>query len=117
MDWQNIVHKLKLIKYEFEKSYKCIKTSRPTKDETLLKYIEKLCLCLEEIRVILNVNYSRLTQSHKAAADNFFTDYRGRFVNVLSRKNIQVDIRNTLHEEIKYAASVREIALTDHSRI
>lgn len=112
MDWQTILNKLRLIKIEFEKSYKCINIDRPTKDETLLKHVEKLFRCLEEIRVILNVHYSRLTQSHKAAADNFFTDIRGRLENVLSRRNIQADIPNSLHEEIKYAACVKEIALT-----
>lgn len=100
MDWQDIVQKVRLIKENFERSYKCLNTDRPTKDDTLMKHVEILFSSLEEIRVTLNVYYSRLTQSHKAAAHNFFWDVRGRLINVLARRNISVELPLTLHEEI-----------------
>lgn len=100
MDWQDIVQKARLIKEDFEKSYKCVNTDRPTKDETLSKHFEILYDCLDRIRVILNVHHSRLTQSHRAAAESFYSDVRSKLVNVLSRRDIDVSLPLSLHEEL-----------------
>lgn len=102
MDWSDIVREVRVIKENFEKSHKCLNTDRPTKNETVEKHLEILFTCLEEIRVILNENYSRLTTAHKSAADSFFTDIREKLVNVLERRGFQVDLPVSLHEEIKY---------------
>lgn len=59
--------------------------------------------CLEEIRVILNVHYSRLTTAHKSAADSFFIDIRGKILNVAERKGIEVKIPITIHEELTFS--------------
>lgn len=104
MEWQLIVSKVRLIKEKFDRSLKCLNTDRPTRDETVEKHINVLFQSLEEIRVVLNVHYSRLTTSHKSAADNFFTDVRGKLVSVLSRRGLDAKVPTNLHETIIYNA-------------
>lgn len=105
MDWQQIVNKVRLIKEHFDRSYKCINTDRPTKGETVEKHTKILFDRLEEIRVVLNVHYSRLTISQKSAADNFFTDVGDKLVNVLSRRGLKVNLPTTLHERVEYSVN------------
>lgn len=116
MDWQNIVGKLRIIKEDFDKSYKCLNTDRPSRPETIEKHIKILFASTESIRVILNVNYSRLTVAHKAAADNFFSDVCGKLENVLSRKNIDVKLPLTLREEIVYSPEISKLILVTDSQ-
>lgn len=102
MDWQQIVAKLRLIKEHFDRSYKCLNTDRATKGETVEKHLKVLFDRFEEIRVLLNVNYNRLTVSHQSAAENFFADVRGKLAGVLSRRGLEVKLPVTLHEAVSY---------------
>lgn len=102
MDWQQIVVKLRLLKEYFDRSYKCLNTDRPTKDETVDKHVSVLFDSFEQIRVLINVNYPQLTPSHKAAAEGFFADVRGKLANVLSRRGLDVKLPDTLHEKLVY---------------
>lgn len=102
MEWQLIVGKVRRIKEKFDRSHKCLNTDRPTKDETVEKHINILFESLEEIRVVLNVHYDRLTTSHKSAAENFFTDVRGKLVSLLSRRGLEVKVTTNLHETVIY---------------
>lgn len=111
MDWSQIVVKVRLVKEYFDRSYKCLNTDRPTKTETIEKHIRTLFTTLEDIRVILNVHYSRLNTSHKAAADNFFLDVCQKLVNVLSRKKLDVTLPSTLHERVEYSDELRNLLL------
>lgn len=100
MDWQQILIKLRQIKEHFDRSYKCLNTDRPTKEETVEKHLKILYERFEQIRIVLNVNYSRLTQSHKSAAEGFFSDVRDKLASVLSRRGLEVKLPLTLHEKL-----------------
>lgn len=102
MNWQEIVYKARLIKEDFDRSHKSLNTDRYTKEETVLRHIEVLINSLEHIRVLFNVNYSRLTISHKAAADSFYSDVREKLIAVASRKGVSVEIPQSLHENITF---------------
>lgn len=98
MDWQQIVQKARIIKESFDKSYKSLNIDRPTTEETINKHIEILVNSLENIRVLLHVNYSRLTNTHKTAADAFYADVREKLIKVALRKGIKIETPHTLHE-------------------
>lgn len=100
MEWQEIINKIRLIKEDFDKSYKCLNTDRVSKDETIEKHIQNLITKFEEIRVILNVNYNRLTTAHKVAADAFFLDIREKLSKISTRKGLEIEIPNSLHQQI-----------------
>lgn len=102
MDWQQIVEKLRQIRESFDRSYKCLNVDRPTKDETVEKHLEILLDRFEQIRVILNVNYSRLTQHHKTAADKLFADIRDKLTRICLRKGLEIKIPETIRGELKY---------------
>lgn len=102
MEWQNILYKLRIIKEDFDKSYKCLNVERNIKDETIAKHLKILLDKFERIRVILNVNYNRLTTAHKAAAENFFSDVRSRIVTLLAKKGLEIKLPTSLHEESVY---------------
>lgn len=101
MEWNQIVEKVRLKREKFDRSHKCVNTDRPTKDETVQKHIEVLYESFEEIRVILHVNYSRLTQAQKVAADAFFNDVRDKLVHVLLRRGLDLTVPNTLQETVE----------------
>lgn len=102
MDWQTIVTKLRLIQEQFDKSYKCLNTNKaPTKDQTVEKHLSVLFERFEQVRVLINVNYSRLTHSHQVAAEGFFLDIRSKLATVLSRRGLDVKIPDNIHEELK----------------
>lgn len=103
MDWKNILIKLRQLKEHFDRSYKCLNTDRTTKDETVEKHIKILLDTFEQIRIIVNVNHSRLTQPHKFAAESFFSDVRDRLANVLSRKGTEIKLLVTFHEKLTYS--------------
>lgn len=102
MDWQRIVTKVRLIKENFDRSYKCLNIDRPTKDVTVAKHLKILFKSFEQIRVLLNVNYSRLAQHHKAAAESFFIDIKGKLYSILVRRGLNVKLPDSLHEELEY---------------
>lgn len=99
--WNGNRSKLWQIKEHFDRSYKCLNTDRSTKDETVEKHIKILLDCFK-IRIIVNVNHSRLRQSHKFAAENFFSDVRDKHANVLSRKGIDIKLPVTFLEKLAY---------------
>lgn len=105
MDWQEIVQKLRHVKENFDRSYKCLNTDRPTTEETIDRHFSNLFSCLEQIRVIVNVNYERLTSVHKTAAEAFYHDVRTKLLNVADRKGINVEIPNTHDISIKIPQS------------
>ena len=74
MNWNDILQKCRQLREKFDKSYKCLNTDRQIKDETLNKHLEILFSTLEKIRVILNVNYDRLSPSNKSTAFAFFIE-------------------------------------------
>ena len=83
MDWQDIIKKLRLLKDDFYKSYKCLNVERNIKYKAIVKHLRTLFDKFERIRVIINVSFSMLTTSHKAAAENLFSDVRSRLLNIL----------------------------------
>lgn len=115
MDWIDILRKARSIKEEFNKSYKCLNTDRPTKDETVKKHIEILLKRLEQIRVLLNVNYNRLTPAHKVAAEAFFQDIRNKLLQTIERKGIKISIPPTLHEKIEIQQLFVEPTYNNHT--
>lgn len=119
MDWPQIINKLRFIKEHFDRSYKCLNTDRPTKEETVEKHTKILFERLEEIRVVLNVHYSRLTVAHKSAADNFFTDVRDKLVHILSRRGLEVKLPTTLHEKFVYCVDtdLPQVEPSSHSGV
>lgn len=117
MDWQQIVSKARQIKETFDRSYKCLNTDRPIKDETVDKHLKVLFDRYEQIRVLFNVNYSRLTQSHKAAAENFFADVRNKLTNVVSRQGLDVKLPDTLHEKLSYSVEVKKVETSEPTEI
>lgn len=100
MDWQTILNKARIIKENFERSYKCLNIDRPTKPETIEHHFQILLTNLEDVRILFNVNYNRLTVSHQRAAEAFFHDLRNRTVKLATKKLIQIDIPDSLHESI-----------------
>lgn len=107
MDWQTILGNCRKIKEEFDKSYKCLNTDRPTRDDTVEKHLKNLFILLEEIRVVLNVHYERLTKAHKSAADAFFADVRDKLINVAGRRGIELKLAQTLHETIEIPSNLK----------
>ena len=55
---------------------------------------------LEEIRVVLNVHYERLTTAHKVAAEGFFVDVRNRLITVAAKRGVEVKRPLTFHERV-----------------
>lgn len=106
MDWQQIVLKARNLKVDFDRSYKSLNTDRYTSDETISKHVGILVNSLENIRVLLNVHYSRLTTSHKAAAEAFYSDVRGKLIAVTSRKNFKIEIPYSIHENITFKQKI-----------
>lgn len=102
MDWQSILNKCRSVKTIFEKSYKCLNIDRPIKDDTLNKHFDIILHCLEKIRVLLNVNYERLTCAHKVKAEAIFHDLRNRILTIASKKNFKITLPETLHEKISF---------------
>lgn len=100
MEWKDILNKVRLIKEHFDRSYKCLNVERPTKEETIQHHFQILLNRLEEIRIILNVNYNRLTLSHKTAAEGFFLDLKTKVLKIAALKNIQIKLPETLHETV-----------------
>ena len=66
------------------------------------KYLRILIAKFERIKVIINVNFSRLTTPSKAAAENFFSDVKSRLLNILSRRGLYIELPTTFHEEVSY---------------
>uniref|UniRef100_A0A1B0A0I5 Uncharacterized protein n=1 Tax=Glossina pallidipes TaxID=7398 RepID=A0A1B0A0I5_GLOPL len=89
MDWLTIVQQCKSIKERFDKPYKCLNVDRPTSADTINRHVQILVECLEEIRTILNVNYERLTSTHKSTADIYFQELRGRILAVTNKRGIE----------------------------
>lgn len=115
MDWKGILERCRNIKAKFDRSYKCLNIDRPTKDETTLKHLKILIYCLEDIRVLLNVNYARLTAAHKAAAEAFYQDVRNKLLNITNRKAFNIELPISLHERIeidKYFSKVESTNMT-----
>ena len=54
---------------------------------------------LEKIRILININYTRLTASHKITAETFYLDVRAKLLTVTSRKGVKLEIPHSLHEE------------------
>lgn len=100
MDWLTIIGKCRRIGEEFDKSYKCLNTDRPTKEDTINKHIKNLFVHLEEIRVILDTHFYRLTTAHQSAAEAYFLDLRRKLINVTTRRGIEVKLSENLHENI-----------------
>lgn len=100
MSWEEIVAKARQIKETFDRSYKCLNIDRDTKEETVIRHLQTLIDSLENIRVLFVDNYSRLTTSHKTAADSFFQDVREKLITVASRKSVDIEIPESLHEKI-----------------
>ena len=48
----------------------------------------------------LNVNYTRLTASHKITAEAFYLDVRAKLLIVVSSKGVELEIPSSLHEEM-----------------
>lgn len=63
MNWQEIVQKARAIRETLEISHKCLNIDRPVKEETVSKHIGILTDTLENIRVLLNVNYRETNNS------------------------------------------------------
>ena len=99
---KKILKELRLLKDDFDKSYKCSNTERNIKDETVVKHQKAQFNRLERIRVIINVNFCRLTAPPKAAAKKFFSDVRYRLLNILTRKGLYIELPTTFHEEVFY---------------
>ncbi|XP_037821238.1 diacylglycerol kinase A-like [Lucilia sericata] len=102
MEWEQIIYKARLIKERFQRSYKCINTDRDTKQETVNKHFNILVQQLEQLRVLFNVNYSRLTQAHKTFADSFYLDIREKLLNVATRKGLKIQVPQSIHEQIEF---------------
>lgn len=108
MEWRDILQKIRLIREEYDRSYKCLNTDRPTREETIEKHIKNLLRRLEEIRVILNVNYNRLSVSYRTAAEAYFEDVKEKTLIILNRKGLDIELPATIHEalvEIKHLNS------------
>lgn len=101
MDWDKIVTHCRYIREKFDRSHKCLNTDRPTSDETVNKHLINLFQSLEEIRVLLNVNYGKFSTAHKTAAESFFSDVRGRLISVAARRGIDIELPTTHQIEIK----------------
>ena len=102
MEWKDILYKVRLIKEHLDRSYKCLNFDRPTKDETIQLHIQNLITRLEQIRVVHNVNYYRLTKGHQTAAEGFFLDLHTKLLKIAARKNIKIELSNTLHEKLNF---------------
>lgn len=100
MTWQKILDRCRAIKEDFDRSYKCLNIDRQIGQNTIDKHIKIILQCLEEIRTILNVNYERLTSSHKIAAEAFFHDTRDKVIQIATKKNIDIKIPETIQERI-----------------
>ncbi|XP_065362017.1 probable serine/threonine-protein kinase DDB_G0293958 [Calliphora vicina] len=117
MEWQDIVNKVRLIREEFDRSYKCLNVDRPTKEETVDKHFNILLHCLEEIRIVLNVNYERLTSAHKIAAEAFFHDVKNRITTLAAKKKIEIELPDTIHEKIKIETIFSNKDFKKHSKM
>lgn len=102
MEWELIVKRARALREDFLKSYKCLNIDRETKQTTVNKHINNLLYRLEQVRVLLNVNYERLPTAQKAAAEAFYIELREKFLSVCSRKNISIPISESLHVKISY---------------
>lgn len=100
MDWKDILQKARNIKENFERSYKCLNHDRPIKNETVKYHLQNLLQYLEEIRILFNVNYKRLTTAHQRAADAFFLDLTIRITKIATKKGIDIELPNTIHEHV-----------------
>lgn len=108
MDWPAIVNKLRLLEEHFDKAYKCLNTPKaPTRDETVEKHLNVLFTRFEQIRTLINVNYTRLTHGHQRAAENYFLQIRNKLTNVLSRRDLNINIPESIHEELKYDPEIQ----------
>lgn len=105
MDWETIITKCRKIKEEFDKSYICLNKDRPTSEETVNKHLQNLFIRLEEIRVLVNVNYERLNNHHKTAADAFLLDIKEKLITVAARKGIKIDLPASHHTKIEFPFS------------
>lgn len=102
MEWEYIVQKARTSKENFERSYKCLNINRPIREETIKQHFQNLFTNLEKIRVLFNVNYNRLTKAHQAAAEAFFLDLKTRIFKIATKKDISIELPNSLHESEPY---------------
>ena len=116
MDWPTILSQCRKIRDEFDKSFKCLNTDRPTKEDTVERHLRNLSLRLEEIRVVLNVHYERLTTAHKVAAEGFFVDVRNRLITVAARRGVEVKLPLTLHERVCLEILPEDIEVNSNDR-
>lgn len=100
MEWKDILDRIRIIKEHFDRSYKCLNHDRPTRDETVQSHIENLLARYEQVRVILNVNYSRLTKGHQLAAEGFFLELKTKLTKIAVKKNIPLQLPESLHDPV-----------------
>uniref|UniRef100_A0A1B0BVG5 Uncharacterized protein n=1 Tax=Glossina palpalis gambiensis TaxID=67801 RepID=A0A1B0BVG5_9MUSC len=74
-----------------------ISERRPISADTIDRHVQILVEFLEEIRTILNVNYERLTSTHKSTADKYFQELRGRILAVTNRRGIEIPLKHCTH--------------------
>lgn len=114
MDWATIIEKCRRIREEFERSYKCLNTDRPTGEDTINKHLKNLFVQIEEIRIVLHTHYYRLTTAHQAAAEAYFLDIKSRLIKVTTRRGIEIKLPQNLHESVDIFASDLVPRLTEH---
>lgn len=108
MEWQAIVNRLRLIRTEFDKSYKCLHTNKaPSREETVNKHLNTLFERFEQIRVLINVNYNRLTKKHQSDAEGYFNEVRTKLTHIVVRRGLNVKLPENIHEELKYDTEVQ----------
>lgn len=91
MAWSAIVQQCKSVKEPFDK---------PTSTGTMYRHLRHLVKCTEEIRIILNVNYERLTATHKIAAAKYFQEIRGKILAVVNKRRIDIQLKGSFHETV-----------------
>lgn len=106
MEWGYILQKARIISERFYRAHKCLNVDRDTKKETLQKHLNTILETLEQIRVLFNANYFRLTKVHQTAAEAFFADLRTKTLLVCQKKRISVNIPESLHEHIEFKLDI-----------
>ena len=65
MDWQEIIKGLRMLRDNFDKSYKCLNMERFIKNETVVQHLSTLFDKFERFRVIINEISAGSQQSTK----------------------------------------------------
>ena len=112
--WTKILDSISPYKVEFNKSYKCINKSATITEKTVRLHINLLIQNYSNIRILLNVHFSKLTTKNKKEASEIFHGFRDKLLKVSSKHGIELDIPLSIHEEFTYK---QQLNLTDDNTI